>query len=72
VGWVIGRVFELLVEIEATTGVAPAADPPLNVVALARMLVMRKTREIPLVTGARTGTPNHVTALPFTTPWNTL
>jgi len=68
VGFVISNEVAPLIEIEAMTGVAPAAEPPLNVVALARMLVKRKTREVPVETGARTGIPNQVTALPLTTP----
>jgi hypothetical protein len=68
VGFVMSSEVAPLIEIEAMTGVAPAAEPPLNVVALARMLVKRYTREIPVVTGGRTGMPKNVTELPLTMP----
>jgi len=58
-----------LIEIEAMTGVAPAAEPPLRVVALTRALVMRITRDWLAVTGARIGIPKNVIWLPLTTPW---
>jgi hypothetical protein len=41
VGFVMSSEVEPLIEMDAITGVAPAAEPPLNVVALARMLVKR-------------------------------
>src|SRR5438477_8514884 len=72
VALVIGNVDGLLTAMDAITGVAPAAEPPLNTVALARILVIRKVRVMPVVPGGRTGTPNHVTELPVTMPWNTL
>src|SRR5215471_4560830 len=74
----VGVAFEIksevepLIEIEAITGVAPAADPPLNAVALTRALVMRIVRDCPVVTGGRIGTPKNWIVLPLTMPWNTL
>ena len=41
VGFVISNDVAPLIEIEAMTGVEPAAEPPLREVALARTLVMR-------------------------------
>jgi hypothetical protein len=73
----VGVAFEIksdvapLIEIEAITGVAPAAEPPLSDVALTRALVMRIVRDAPVVTGASTGTPKNVIVLPLTRPWNT-
>ena len=61
-----------LIEIEAMTGVAPAAEPPPSAVAFTRAFVMRMVREAPVVTGARIGTPKNETVLPLTRPWNTL
>src|SRR5437588_7180673 len=72
VALVIGKVAGLLTAMEAMTGVAPAAEPPLNTDALARILVMRNVRVLPVVPGGRTGTPNQVTELPVTKPWKTL
>ena len=60
-----------LVEIEAMHGVPPAAEPPLNALALTRALVMRIVRVLPTVTGARNGIPKNVMVLPLTRPWNT-
>src|SRR5215831_17717154 len=68
VAFVIKSEVAPLIEIEAMTGVAPAAEPPLNEVAFTRTLVMRMVREAPAVTGARIGTPKNVTVLPLTTP----
>src|SRR5207247_2202728 len=72
VGFEINSEVAPLIEIDAMTGVAPAADPPLNAVALTRALVMRMTRVWPAVTGARIGIPKNVIELPLTRPWNTL
>src|SRR5436190_727407 len=59
-------------EIEAITGVAPAAEPPAREVAFTRMLVKRNTRERPASCGGSIGTPEKLTLLPLTTPWKTL